>query len=247
MPRLHVVIPVFNERETLEPCLDRVIATELPTGWSRHLLVVDDHSEPATFNAAQSLITRLAQAGHDISLHRHGKNLGKGAALQSGFDIILAQDVPDTDVVIIQDADIEYDPEDFAALLQPIIAGDADAVIGTRWGTHRKSDSLKRRTHECVNRFLTQLSNVMTGYRISDMECCYKLFPVALLRRIRPMLNEPRFGIEPQIVASLARLRVRVTEVPVSYDPRSQTSGKKIGWRDGLRALIVIAKERCRR
>lgn len=247
MPRLHIVIPVFNERDTLDPCLARVVAADLPPGWTCRIIVIDDHSKPIDFKAAEITAARISQHGHDVSLHRHRQNFGKGAALQTGFDIILAEDNPDTDVVIIQDADVEYDPADYAPLLVPIITGSADAVIGTRWGTHRPSGSLKRRFHEWGNRLLTTLSNIMTGFSVTDMECCYKLMPVSLLRRVRPMLTEPRFGIEPQIVAALARLDARVVEVPVSYDPRGVASGKKIGWRDGVRALLVIARERFHR
>lgn len=247
MPTLHIVIPVFNERETLQPCLERVVAVELPEGWTSRLIVVDDHSERPAYDAARTTIEELNERGHDLVLERHGRNLGKGAALQTGFDIILNDSPAEDDMVIIQDADVEYDPGDYPTLMQPLLAGEADAVIGTRWGEHRPADGLKRRIHEWGNRVLTMLSNAMTGYRVHDMECCYKLMPIAVLRRVRPMLSESRFGIEPQIVAALARLKARVTEVPVSYEPRGASSGKKIGWRDGVRALIVIARERLRK
>lgn len=242
-----MVIPVFNERETLQPCLERVVAVDLPDGWTSRVVIVDDHSERPAYEAARAIIEQLNARGHDLVLERHGRNLGKGAALQTGFDIILNGEPADDDVVIIQDADVEYDPDDYPKLLEPLLAGTADAVIGTRWGEHRPADGFKRRVHEWGNRVLTMLSNMMTGYRVQDMECCYKLMPIGLLRRVRPMLTEPRFGIEPQIVAALARLKVDVAEVPVSYEPRGLSSGKKIGWRDGVRALYVIARERLRR
>lgn len=244
MPRLHIVIPVYNEHDTLGPCLERVIAAPLPDGWSKRLVVIDDYSEVAHYDAAKRIVAELAANGHDIAIHRHETNHGKGAALQTGFDLILAGVPDDDDVAIIQDADVEYDPNDYAALLQPIINGAADAVIGTRWGEHRPGGSLKRRIHELGNRALTSFSNHMTGFRVSDMECCYKLLPILLLEKIRPALTEQRFGIEPQIVAALARDKARVTEIPVSYHPRGFASGKKIGWRDGVHALRVIAREK---
>ena len=202
-------------------------------------------SRPTTA-AAEALAQRLRQESVDISIRRHATNLGKGAALQTGFDSLLANQPVDEDVVIIQDADVEYDPSDYAALLQPLLDGAADAVIGTRWGTHRAVRNFKRRIHSFGNHVLTVLSNIMTGYRVTDMECCYKLMPISLLRRMRPMLSEQRFGIEPQIVAALARLRARVVEVPVQYEPRGLAAGKKIGWVDGMRAIYVIARERLR-
>jgi hypothetical protein len=131
--------------------------------------------------------------------------------------------------------------------MQPIIAGEADAVVGTRWGEHYRYQSLKHRFHAMGNGALTMLSNRMTGFRVSDMECCYKIMAVRVLRALRPMLTEQRFGIEPQIVAGLARLKMRVVERPVKYDPRGLAAGKKIGWRDGVRALVVITRERFRK
>lgn len=244
MPRLHIVIPVFNERETLRPCLESVLAAPLPEGWQKRLIIIDDCSEDANYQAAKTIVTDFIDAGHDIALHRHEVNHGKGAAVQTGYDLILESGAADDDLVIIQDADVEYDPNDYADLMRPIVADQVDAVIGTRWGEHRPAGSMKRRAHELGNRFLTFLSNRMTGFRVSDMECCYKLYSVARLRMIRPMLTERRFGIEPQIVAALSRTKARVTEVPVSYDPRGFSSGKKIGWRDGVHALRVIARER---
>ena len=244
-----MVIPVFNERGTLEPCLDRVFAAPLPAGWTRSITLVDDHSDRSHFPAVQKLVDRLRAGQRSIFFLCHEVNKGKGAALQTGFDAILSREprVNQDDLVIIQDADLEYDPNDYASLMQPLLSGQADAVLGTRWGEHYRYKSLKHRVHAMGNGALTLLSNFMTGYRVGDMECCYKLFQVSLLRRLRPMLSEQRFGIEPQIVASLSRLGARVTQVPISYDPRGVAAGKKIGWRDGVRALIVIAREKFRR
>ncbi len=247
MPTLHIVIPVYNERGTLAEIVSRVLATPLPDGWTRRITLVDDCSAPTHSPAVQALVDRLKSENKPLRFLRHEVNQGKGAALQTGFDAILSSNTPDDDLVIIQDADLEYDPNDYAALMQPIIAGAADAVVGTRWGTHYRADSLKRRIHAMGNGALTLMSNLMTGIRVSDMECCYKIMPVRVLRQLRPMLNEKRFGIEPQMVAGLSRVGVHVTQVPVRYDPRGLAEGKKIGWRDGVRALIVIARERLRR
>lgn len=247
MPTLHVVIPVYNEKGTLEQCVQRVLASPLPAGWQMHITLIDDHSDAAHYPAVEALAKRLQAEGRPLDFHRHPVNRGKGAALQTGFDAVLAGIVTDEDLIIIQDADLEYDPNDYAALMQPIVSGQADAVVGTRWGDHYAYKSLKHRVHAMGNGALTLLSNLMTGLRVDDMECCYKVAPVNLMRKLRPMLTENRFGIEPQYVASLSRLKARVAQVPVKYDPRGLAAGKKIGWRDGVRALIVIARERFRR
>ena len=247
MSTLHIVIPVFNERGTLAELVQRVLQTTLPDGWDRLITLVDDCSSPSHFPAVQDLVNRLHAERKPLRFLRHEVNKGKGAALQTGFDAILASSAPSDDLVIIQDADLEYDPGDYASLMEPIIRGEADAVIGTRWGEHYQYKSLKHRVHAMGNGALTMLSNMMTGFRVSDMECCYKLMPVKMLRELRPMLSEQRFGIEPQIIAGLARLKKRVVQRPVKYDPRGLAAGKKIGWRDGVRALVVITRERWRK
>ncbi len=247
MPTLHIVIPVYNERGTLAEILHRTMAADLPDGWRRNITLIDDGSSSQHFAGVLGTVNALQQAGEPLVFIKHEVNRGKGAALQTGFDAILKSDAPDDDLVIIQDADLEYDPADYASLMQPIMTGDADAVVGTRWGKHYRFKSLKHRIHAMGNGALTLLSNTMTGFRVSDMECCYKIMPVKVLRGLRPMLTEQRFGIEPQIVAGLARLKMRVVERPVKYDPRGLAAGKKIGWRDGVRALVVITRERFRK
>ena len=246
---LHIVIPHFNEPGTLKPCLERVIAAPLPDGWTRSLIIVDDGSEHEAADSAADVVLNLARAdgAPPVRLVHHDANRGKGAALQTGFDVILKDSATkDDDVVIIQDADLEYDPNDYDALLAPLLTGETDAVLGTRWGAHRELSGILSRVHAFGNHALTWVSNRTTGFAVSDMECCYKLIPVESLRHVRPMLSEPRFGIEPQMVAAFARLGFRVNEVPVSYDPRGFSDGKKIGMRDGLRAFWVIARERLR-
>jgi glycosyltransferase involved in cell wall biosynthesis len=238
MPTLHVVMPVFNEPATLEPCVERVRRAALPAGWSVAITLVDDGSTAATAD----LCARLAHRG-EIDLVTHPKNRGKGAAIRTGFARALERSAAD-DAILVQDADLEYDPADFAALLAPAAAGDADVVLGNRWATPLKG--LKRLAHRMLNGFLTVSSNLMTGLRVQDMECCLKLFTVPAMRTILPDLDEERFGIEPQIVAAVARRRLRVREVPVSYVPRSFEEGKKIRMKDGLRVFVVLWRERGR-
>lgn len=246
MRTLHVVIPFYNEPDTIQPCVRRVVDARLGEGWRKQFVIVDDHSEERCRIVLDSLVRQLREEGCEIALHRHDVNKGKGAAVSTGFDAVLDARPPEDDLVIIQDADLEYDPADYAQLIEPIIRGEAQAVVGTRWGAHRPMRGLRRRLHRWGNGFLTACSNLMTGYRVRDMECCYKVFSIGLLRRLRPWLSEPRFGIEPQIMAGLSRIRATVAEIPVSYDPRSIAAGKKIGWTDAIQAFRVIARERFR-
>lgn len=236
MPTLHVVIPVFNEAETLGTILDRVQAVSLPAPWQLNITLVDDGSSP---NFAAVLEETIADRPLDLIRHEH--NQGKGAALRTGFDAVL-QCGQEGDAVVVQDADLEYDPNDLAALLEPISQGNVDAVVGTRWGPHHRIQGLWPRLHRVVNGLLTVLSNRLTGLRLTDMECCQKMLTMPTLRTVRHHLTEDRFGVEPQLIAALAAYRVRLQEVPVSYNPRSTREGKKIGWQDGVRALLVIAR-----
>ena len=247
MRRLHVVIPFYNEQNTLEPCVRRVLAAPLPDGWQSAIYLVDDASDEPAAGAAAAFAGGLRAEGHAVSLRRHDVNRGKGAAVRGGFDAVLAANPPDDDLVIIQDADLEYDPADFPRLMEPIVAGRAEAVVGTRWGDHRSVRGLKHTLHAWANGAMTRLSNLMTGCRLRDMECCYKLMTVGVLRRLRPMLSEDRFGIEPQIVAGWSRLKVPIAEAPISYDPRAASAGKKIRLSDGVEAVRVLVRERARR
>lgn len=247
MPILYVVIPVYNEAATAEKCVKLVVDSPLANGWSKALIIVDDHSDDEAATLLTSMVNELTNKSVNATLHRHDVNLGKGAALHTGFDHVLQSEPHEDDLVIIQDADLEYDPNDYQALLEPIIKGRAIAVVGTRWGNHNKLKGISRNIHRQGNGFLTTLSNLMTGYRLADMECCYKVLTIDVLRKLRPMLTENRFGIEPQMIASLSRLKVKIEQVPVSYDPRSIAAGKKIGWKDGVRAICVVLRERFRR
>lgn len=245
---LHVVIPFYDEEATLRACVDRVTNALLPPGWSRRLVLIDDCSGDDTGAVARALVADLDARGERINLLSHEHNRGKGAALRTGFDAVLRDSsAMDDDVVIIQDADLEYDPGDYAALIAPLARGEADVVFGSRFGAHRRARGLWPKIHRAGNALLTAFSNLMTGYRVTDMECCYKVFPLPVLRRVRPMLSEDRFGVEPQIAAALARLNLRLAEVPVGYAPRNPAEGKKIGFKDVFDAVRVITRERLRR
>jgi glycosyltransferase involved in cell wall biosynthesis len=243
VPILHVAIPHHDEPDTLPVLFDRIAAAPLPVGWSRRVVVCDDASPPAALDVAARSIASLAERGIRAILLRHETQRGKGAAVRTAFGTILDR-ADDEDAVVLQDADLEYDPADHAALLARHEDG-AEAVLGSRW-TRRGAASLGP-VQRIGNWMLTLASNAMTGQRLSDMECGLKLLSVPVLRRIVGELDEEGFGIEPQITASLARNGVRIDEVPVSYAPRTVAEGKKISWRDGLEALRVIRREQRRR
>jgi glycosyltransferase involved in cell wall biosynthesis len=253
------------------PCLRRVLEAPLPRGWRLSVVVVDDASGASSANTLREARAVLESAhvgsargappaagdlvrpllvGCDVL--EHAVNRGKGAALRTGFDWVLARSADDDDeLVVIQDADLEYDPQDFAALIAAAercnAARGCVAVYGNRWSRDgTRSRSLWHRIHRLGNATLTAASNIATGYALSDMECCYKLMPASVLRRIRPMLTEDRFGVEPQLTAALARIGARIDEVPVQYDARAYRQGKKIGVRDALRTMWVIVRERLR-
>jgi glycosyltransferase involved in cell wall biosynthesis len=225
--RLSVVIPVYNEAATVETLLQRVWAT----GLASEVIVVDDGSTDGTAD-----ILRRLDGRSGLAVIHHGRNRGKGAALCTAFDHVAG------DVVIIQDADLEYDPADYSRLLRPLIDDEADVVFGTRFGRGRGS---MPRWRYAGNRALTWLSNRFTGLRLADMESGYKVFRRDVLLRIAPELREQGFGIEPELTAKVAAIPgVRVAQQPIAYRPRPWSEGKKIGWRDGLRALWCIIKNR---
>jgi glycosyltransferase involved in cell wall biosynthesis len=224
--KLSIVIPVFNEARTIAQVLDRVRAAP-SAGLEKELVVVDDGSTDGT----REYLAALREP--ETRCLFHDRNRGKGAALRTGF--LEASG----DVVIVQDADLEYDPADYPRLLRPILDGKADVVLSSRFLTGEAHRVLYF-WHSLGNRALTLLSNVFTNLNLTDMESGYKVFTRDVLRRVA--IREDRFGFEPEIVAKVARLRCRVYEVGVSYAGRTYQEGKKITWRDGVRALWCIVK-----
>ncbi|MGA2750317.1 MAG: glycosyltransferase family 2 protein [Verrucomicrobiota bacterium] len=224
-PCLAVVIPVFNEASTVAHVVQTVAAQPLV----QEILIVDDASDDGTWNALQP----LAQSDPRVRLFRHNFNQGKGAALRTGFAQVAAP------LAIVQDADLEYDPCEYSRLCRPILAGKADVVFGSRFlgaGAHR----VLYYWHSVGNRLLTTFSNMATDINLSDMETGYKVFRREVIQRVA--IEENRFGFEPEIVAKVSKLNVRIYEVPISYYGRTYAEGKKIGWRDGFSALRCIFK-----
>lgn len=218
-----IVIPVYNERETIQEIVKRVQAV----GVHEEIVIVDDYSIDGTREVLREL-----EKQDDIRVFMHGYNRGKGAALRTAFAEV------EGDVVMIQDADLEYSPEDYPKLLAPIQRGEADVVYGSRFLENAHQDPSM--VHRFGNWLLTASSNLVTGQRLTDMETCYKVFRRDALRGMT--LRENRFGFEPEITAKLARRRCRIVERPVSYAGRGYEEGKKIGVRDGLRALWCILR-----
>lgn len=224
-PCLTAVMPVYNEAATVAEVV-RIVLAQRPV---QQLVIVDDCSTDGTWDQIQP----LAQNEPRIRLLRHEVNQGKGAALRTGIACATS------DIVIIQDADLEYDPAEYYRLLAPILAGKADVVFGSRFigsGAHR----VLYYWHSVGNRVLTTLSNMVTNLNLTDMEACYKVFRREVIQEFT--IEENRFGFEPEITAKVARAKMRIYEVAISYYGRTYAEGKKIGWRDGFRALVCIFK-----
>ncbi|MBF0528743.1 MAG: glycosyltransferase family 2 protein [Deltaproteobacteria bacterium] len=220
-----VVIPCYNEQATIERLIHNVKATSLE---NLEIIVVDDFSTDGT---RELLRDKLSSAIHHLIFH--DKNQGKGAALRNGFALAGGE------IIIVQDADLEYDPQEYPSLVAPILAGKADVVYGSRFSggeCHR----VLYFWHYLGNKFLTLLSNIFTDLNLSDMETCYKVFRREILQQIT--IEENRFGFEPEITAKIAGLKCRIYEVGISYSGREYSEGKKIGWKDGIRALWCILK-----
>jgi glycosyltransferase involved in cell wall biosynthesis len=224
--RLSVLIPVYNERETIDIIVDQVRETPI----AKEIICVDDASTDGTKEILEAL---LAQGKID-RLHRQPANRGKGAAIRQALSM------SNGDIVIVQDADLEYDPADWPTLLEPILDGRADACFGSRFlgGTHR----VLYYWHSVGNHLLTLYSNMLTNLNLTDMETCYKAMRGEMARSLLPKLKAERFGFEPEITARLAGANARIYEVPISYSGRTYAEGKKIGWKDGIAAFWHITK-----
>jgi glycosyltransferase involved in cell wall biosynthesis len=224
--KLSIVIPVYNEKATFEELLRRV--RTVPLGMEKEIVIVDDCSKDGTTELLKGL------AGDDLKILFQPKNMGKGAALRRGFAEASG------DLVLVQDADLEYNPAEYPVLLAPILDGRADVVYGSRFlsAPHR----VLFFWHSVGNKFLTTFSNMATNLNLTDMETCYKVFRREILSRLT--LKSERFGFEPEVTIKLARLGCRIYEVPISYAGRDYSEGKKIGWKDGFAAIWHIIRFR---
>ena len=223
--KLSVVIPCFNEIRTIEKVVKAVKESSVP---NCEIIIVDDCSTDGTRELLQSSI----ESNVDKVIY-HPKNLGKGAALRTGFAAATG------DIVIVQDADLEYDPNEYAFIIDPIVNGKADVVFGSRFQGSRPHRVVYF-WHMMGNRFLTTLSNMLTNINLTDMETCYKAFRREIIQSIK--IEEKRFGFEPEITAKVAKMECRIYEVGISYYGRTYKEGKKIGWKDGIRAIYCILK-----
>jgi len=231
---LSVIMPVYNEQDTLEEVVAAVLAR--PCQLEKEILLVDDRSTDQSGKVAD----RLAERHRQVRVYHHRTNRGKGAAIRTAIPHVQGR------YAIIQDADLEYDPSEYPLLLEPLLSGRADVAYGSRFREHYDHRRYKpRRTaglnsSALANSVVTSFSNLLSGLRLTDMETCYKLIPTSVLRKLK--LRSGRFGIEPELTARLAKLDLRICEVPISYFPRAYHQGKKINWKDGLAALGHIVR-----
>ncbi len=230
MNRLSILIPVYNEGKTIHLILDKIKQVTLPQNISKEIIIVNDCSTDATSESIRNYSAANPEMG--LIVLEHEKNKGKGAALHTGIAHATG------DYIIIQDADLEYDPNEYAVLLQPVLDGFADVVYGSRFmggNAHR----VLFFWHTIGNKFLTTLSNVFTNLNLTDMETCYKLFDASMLKSIT--LKEKRFGFEPEVTAKISKIpNVRIYEVGISYYGRTYQEGKKINWKDGFKAIYCV-------
>ena len=232
MKKLSIIIPVYNEERTILQVLNKLVTIKLIQSVERELVIVNDNST----DESEKIILNFKKDNPktEIQYFKHEKNKGKGAALNTAFSKV------NGDIVIIQDADLEYDPEEFNRLLKPILDGFADVVYGSRFKGSNPHRALFF-WHTVGNNFLTFLSNMFSNLNLTDMETCYKMIKKEIIQSIE--INENRFGIEPEITAKISKIKgVRIYEVGISYYGRTYEEGKKIGWKDGFRAIYCIVK-----
>lgn len=232
MKKLSILIPVYNEGNTIHLILDKVRDVVLPNKIEKEIIIVNDCSTDNTVEAIEEY--RRLNKTLNIQLHNQNKNQGKGAAIHKAISIATGE------YLIIQDADLEYDPKDYLDLLDPVLGGFADVVYGSRF-IGSKPHRILFFWHTIGNKFLTQLSNMFTNLNLTDMETCYKLIKTEIAQSLN--LKEKRFGFEPELTAKLSRIpKIRIYEVGISYYGRTYEEGKKIGWKDGFRAIYCIIK-----
>ena len=227
MPSLSVVIPVFNEHKTIEQVFDKVYNNQLVS----EIILIDDCSTDGSFEIIENIMKKeLPNKKIDIKIHQNKKNMGKGGSLRSGFKLATSE------VIVIQDADLEYNPKEYSNLILPIAENKADVVYGSRFigGTHR----VLFFWHYIGNKALTLMSNIFSNLNLTDMETCYKMFRRSILKKFK--LKSNRFGFEPEFTAKVAKANLRVYEMPISYDGRTYKEGKKITWKDGIAAFYHI-------
>ena len=227
--KLSILIPVYNERTVVERCLLQVLAAPLPENMERELILVDDCSTDGTF----AILERFAAEHPQVKLYKHERNRGKGAAVRTAIQ------EAGGDFSLIQDADLEYDPSEYSRLMKPLLDGHADAVFGSRYLSGEQRRVLLF-WHSMLNQGLTLIANMFCNLNLTDMETCYKVFRTDLLKSI-PVRSD-RFGFEPEIVMKSAKRKLRIYEVPISYHGRTYEEGKKIGWKDGVKALLVVLR-----